>query len=199
MACVACVGSTVQQLVTPELELVRGARVAGLPKPRLTCDTAVRGQKSPLPRSYKYRTEFSPMGNQGGGTANALVTVVAARGCRAGDFDGFVAGNIALIKRGNCTFHEKVALGQAAGAAGILIYNDGDAEDRTGVIHGTLGEPPSTIPVFGMSFGDGQSIALVASLTNVTAYSTSQSTECPCERGGSHVLPPRVRRLQCDL
>ena len=38
-------------------------------------------------------------------------------GCEAADFAGFVPGNIALIQRGTCTFHDKATNAQAAGAS----------------------------------------------------------------------------------
>jgi hypothetical protein len=41
--------------------------------------------------------------------------------------------------RGNCTFRSKVLLAQAANAAAILIYNQGDDPSRTGLFQGSLG------------------------------------------------------------
>ena len=37
----------------------------------------------------------------------------------------FVAGNIALLQRGTCTFQQKVENAQSAGAIGVLIFNEG--------------------------------------------------------------------------
>ena len=78
-------------------------------------------------------------------------------GCEAADFAGFTAGNIALIQRGTCTFAAKAANAEAAGASGVLIYNEGQ-EGRTDTLNGTLGGPGSNIPVVGTSFAVGQEL-----------------------------------------
>ena len=74
----------------------------------------------------------------GSGDVTAPVTVLAldgSPGCDAADFAGFPAGNIALISRGACTFASKVTNAQAAGASGVVIYNN-----IAGDLNGTLGE-----------------------------------------------------------
>ena len=55
-------------------------------------------------------------------------------GCEAADFAGFPAGNIALIQRGTCTFELKAENAAAAGAVGVLFFNQGNtaAPDRNG-------------------------------------------------------------------
>ena len=59
--------------------------------------------------------------------------------CSAGDFNGFVRGRIALIQRGTCFFGVKVQNAQAAGASGVIIFNEGNADpDRTGLLSGNL-------------------------------------------------------------
>ena len=47
-------------------------------------------------------------------------------GCEAEDFAGFPAGNIALLQRGVCTFELKAENAAAAGAVGIVIFNQGN-------------------------------------------------------------------------
>ncbi|HEX5838317.1 MAG TPA: M28 family metallopeptidase [Anaerolineales bacterium] len=82
----------------------------------------------------------SIMSYSGSGDVTAAVTVLAAPpadatpGCEAADFAGFPAGNIALIRRGSCTFAVKATNAYNAGAAGVVIYNN-----QPGVINGTLG------------------------------------------------------------
>jgi minor extracellular serine protease Vpr len=46
-------------------------------------------------------------------------------GCGPGDFAGFEAGNVAVIRRGECTFASKYDNAVAAGASGVIIYNNG--------------------------------------------------------------------------
>ncbi len=82
----------------------------------------------------------------------------SASGCSADDFAGFTPGSIALIQRGTCTFREKVDNAEAAGAAGVIIFNEGNAvpdDDRVGNLLGTLDPPQADIPVVGTSFAVG--------------------------------------------
>ena len=76
----------------------------------------------------------------GSGDVTAPVTALAAPpadatpGCEAADFAGFPAGNIALIRRGNCSFAIKATNAYNAGAAGVIIYNNAPE-----ALNGTLG------------------------------------------------------------
>jgi Zn-dependent M28 family amino/carboxypeptidase len=82
----------------------------------------------------------------------------SASGCTAADFAGFTDGNIALIQRGTCTFREKVENAQTAGAAGVVIFNEGNVvpdDDRVGNLFGTLDPPQVDIPVVGTSYEVG--------------------------------------------
>jgi Zn-dependent M28 family amino/carboxypeptidase len=82
-------------------------------------------------------------------------------GCTAEDFAGFDVGNIALIQRGTCTFRQKVENAEAAGAAGVIIFNEGNVvpdDDRVGNLFGTLDPPQVDIPVVGTSFAVGQEL-----------------------------------------
>ncbi|MGD9704732.1 MAG: M20/M25/M40 family metallo-hydrolase [Acidimicrobiia bacterium] len=76
-------------------------------------------------------------------------------GCEASDFSGFTAGRIALIQRGTCDFAVKAANAQAAGASGVIIFNEGNTPDRVELFGGTLGAPGVTIPVVSASFALG--------------------------------------------
>ena len=60
-------------------------------------------------------------------------------GCEPEDFDGFVAGNIALVQRGTCDFSVKAHNAFAADAAGVIIFNEGQ-EGRTETLAATLGD-----------------------------------------------------------
>ncbi|MDA0172190.1 M20/M25/M40 family metallo-hydrolase [Solirubrobacter taibaiensis] len=50
-------------------------------------------------------------------------------GCAAADYAG-VSGKIALVQRGTCPFVDKWQLAQAAGATGVIIYNEGNTPAR---------------------------------------------------------------------
>ena len=67
-------------------------------------------------------------------------------------------GHIALIQRGTCTFAVKAVNAEAAGAAGVIIFNQGNtaAADRQELIVGTLGGPDVVgIPVVGRELRAG--------------------------------------------
>lgn len=79
-------------------------------------------------------------------------------GCEPEDFADFTAGNIALVQRGSCSFFVKAANAEAAGASGVIIFNEGQ-EGRMEAIRATLGQPGITIPVVGASYDIGQTLA----------------------------------------
>lgn len=85
-------------------------------------------------------------------------------GCEADDFSGFTPGNIALIQRGTCTFRQKVHNAIDAGAAGVVLFNEGTPEensggaDRIGLIGANLGQPAVTIPVVFARFAVGEEL-----------------------------------------
>lgn len=71
------------------------------------------------------------------------------------DFAGFTAGNIALIQRGTCTYALKAINAHAAGAVGVIIFNEGNTEGRIPLMYGTLGGPGIVIPVVSASHALG--------------------------------------------
>lgn len=86
-----------------------------------------------------------------------------------------MAGKIALISRGNCTFAIKVTNAKTAGAIGAVVYQSATAD---GVVSGTLGGPGDYVPVVGITYADGQSlIALINSNSTQTAFINSVVTE----------------------
>ena len=74
-------------------------------------------------------------------------------GCSADDFVD-VAGKIVLVERGVCAFAEKTQNATAAGAAGVVIYNN-----EAGPLNGTLGERlEGSAPSVALLQADGQSL-----------------------------------------
>ena len=124
---------------------------------------------SPTAHGYTLGDNWNP-GQSTGAAAAALQpaggiiipptpTSSSSSGCTAADFSGFVAGRIALIQRGGCNFGVKVINAQAAGASGVIIFNEGNP-GRTAVLSGSLvdaaGNPIiPTIPVAFTSFDIG--------------------------------------------
>jgi len=79
-------------------------------------------------------------------------------GCEASDFPTAVSGNIALVQRGTCFFSVKAANALAAGAVGVIIFNEGQP-GRTAAFGGTLGGTVSpTLPVVGAAFAVGEEL-----------------------------------------
>lgn len=94
-------------------------------------------------------------------------------GCEASDFVGldFTGPNdIALIQRGTCEFGVKATNAQTAGAEAVIIFNQGNTPQRSGVLTGTLlgiNQTPLNIPVAGASFADGAALAQAGSTARV--------------------------------
>src|SRR6266550_1909681 len=127
---------------------------------------------SPTPHSYTLGEEWGP--GQSTGTASAALQPVggiiipptptpsSTSGCTPADFNGFISGRIALIQRGGCNFGVKVLNAQAAGASGVIIFNEGNPT-RTDLLVGSLfdaaGNPfVSTIPVAFTTFAGGANL-----------------------------------------
>ena len=127
---------------------------------------------SPTAHDFGLSTEWNPGQSTGSSTADLQPaggiiippTPVSSStsGCTAGDFSGFTPGRIALIQRGGCFFGVKVQNAQAAGASGVIIFNEGNP-GRTAVLSGSLvdaaGNPIiPTIPVAFTSFAIGSDL-----------------------------------------
>ncbi|KAG6038590.1 hypothetical protein E4U41_004012 [Claviceps citrina] len=83
------------------------------------------------------------------------VVLVAGVGCAPADYPSAVRGNIALIKRGECSFGAKSLLAGRAGAVAAVVYNT-DPEE----LHGTLGTPSSKhVATFGLGGREGADYA----------------------------------------
>src|SRR4051794_11696201 len=103
-------------------------------------------------------------------------TPSSTSGCAPGDFAG-VSGKIALVQRGTCTFGTKVQNATAAGAVGVIIFNEGQP-GRDGVFNGSMVDANNnpfvaSIPVAFTSFATGA--ALYNSATHGTAPVVSLS------------------------
>ncbi|MFJ2033934.1 M28 family metallopeptidase [Streptosporangium sp. NPDC087985] len=153
---------------------------------------------SPGGKTYVRNTDFKIMTYSGSGNVTAPVQAVnlvlppsptpsAASGCAPSDFAGFTAGNIALLQRGTCNFQVKAELAQAAGASGVIIFNEGQpgtgADDRQALVSGTLNVPTTNIPVVGTTFAVGNELAAAGTTVTLTA-----STEGDPNRRTRNVL-----------
>ena len=104
-------------------------------------------------------------------------------GCEASDFAAFPIGAIALMQRGTCSFAVKVTNADAAGAAAVILFNQGDTGpnagpgDRFGPVNPTLGTVTVDIPVVGTSFAAGESLAQAGSTARVRVDPTQIRTD----------------------
>ncbi len=124
--------------------------------------------------SFEEGKDFNVMSYSGAGRVTAPVTAVdiqmglgnsSSSGCEASDFEGFPEGHIALIQRGTCAFGDKVSNAQAAGASGVVIFNQGNSSDRTDLLVGTLSEGTSVkIPAFSVSYPFAEKLLTVEAL-----------------------------------
>ena len=97
------------------------------------------------------------------------------------DFAGFVAGRIALIQRGGCSFALKVANAQTAGAAAIILFNQGDTPARSVTLTNITAVPPAgsafttiNVPVVGTSRA-GESLAQAGTTATVAVINDPQT------------------------
>lgn len=136
-------------------------------------------QVSPNPTNYVEGVDFATMSYSGSGDVTANIQAVdllmpptggSTSGCEAADFTGFTPGKIALIQRGTCTFASKALNAEAAGAVGVIVFNEGNAPGRMGLLFGTLGGPGVNIPVVGTTFALGEELYNLTLVGDVEVY-----------------------------
>ena len=111
-------------------------------------------QVAPLPAGPIVTNIMSYSGS--GDVTAAVSTPAGILGCAAADWAGFPAGNIALVRRGACTFAAKATNAYNAGAVGVIIYNS-----IPGTLNGTLGATFS-LNIGVTSVTNAQGLALAA-------------------------------------
>ncbi|GAA0808619.1 M20/M25/M40 family metallo-hydrolase [Spirilliplanes yamanashiensis] len=100
--------------------------------------------------------EHSVLAYSGSGDAEAAATVPVGdgRGCAAADFGPANAATVVILDRGGCSFADKATRAELAGAAAVVVRNDG-----AGALTGTLGTGfTGGIPVVGVA-GDAAQVA----------------------------------------
>lgn len=116
-------------------------------------------------------------------------------GCEEEDFDD-VTGKIVLLQRGGCDFVDKVGHAEAAGAVGVVIFNQGNHNKRMGLIKARLissedDDHGLTIPVAFTTHASGANLAARLKDTKVefrlhadTRYQMVQSMSVIAEHSG---------------
>ena len=118
-------------------------------------------------RRYSGAGELRTLRFSGGGRVTARVQPVdlgrspataSDSGCERADFAGFPRGRVALVQRGTCTFRQKARNAQRAGAAAVLVFNDGRPGRRRAFL-GSLGARGLRVPALAVSFDAGRELA----------------------------------------
>jgi Zn-dependent M28 family amino/carboxypeptidase len=147
-------------------------------------------QTNPNDVAYVEGVDFGATPQSEPGDVTAPVTAVdiqlgigntSTSGCEPEDFAGFPDGNIALIQRGTCFFEVKAENAAAAGASGVLFFNQGESADpaRNGIPAVTLGNDyTGGIPALSATYALGAALSAIANLemrlfANVTRVPTT--------------------------
>ena len=156
-------------------------------------------QTAPTPTTYVENTDFTPTPQSEPGDVTAAVTPVdlalgagnaSTSGCEDADFDGFPAGNIALIQRGTCTFAQKGNMAAQNGASAIIFFNQGNTPDREGIPAVTLGDGyAGDIPAVNATYARGVEWSQTSQLqmrvfANVSRVLTTTENVIAESRGG---------------
>jgi len=78
-------------------------------------------------------------------------------GCELSDFPAATRGAVSLIQRGTCAFTQKLNNAVQAGAAGVIVFNEGDTADRTNALFRSA-SPEYPLPAVASSFAVGQEL-----------------------------------------
>ena len=120
---------------------------------------------------------YTPSTPEGGITAPVVVVPVAGDatpGCEAADYAALdLTGDIALIRRGGCSFAQKSATAAAEGAIAAVIANN-----VPGALNGTLSEIGTTpIATVGISQADGDALVAAGGGTGSLEVLVDYTTE----------------------
>ncbi|MEO3875662.1 M28 family metallopeptidase [Nonomuraea sp. B12E4] len=130
---------------------------------------------APTPKSYVPNDDFVSFQPSPAGDVTAQVQAVdltlpptptpsSTSGCEMADFAGFVPGRIALIQRGTCAFVDKVNNAAAAGASGLIVFNEGQP-GRTDAFPLDIGEWRAGFPMVFTDFAVGNELAAMPGTT----------------------------------
>jgi len=122
-------------------------------------------------------------------TDNIVIPSPAANsntsGCAPDDFPASTDGAVSLIQRGTCAFTQKLANAQAAGAVGVILFNEGDSAGRMNAGFRS-GPTDLAIPAVFSSFAVGNEL--------YQAYKNGQNPRVHLQTNGEQVehLYPQV-------
>jgi hypothetical protein len=126
--------------------------------------------------SYGLNQDFTYMDYSGSADFPNPVRLTSIPNIGCDDSDWLAAipsptNNVALVKRGVCTFFEKSALAAKYGVAGLLIYNDGATPERNPPITASV-QQGVTFPALFLSYQTGTTLANMAQNVTMNAQVT---------------------------
>ena len=126
---------------------------------------------------------FGPPVTGAGITGNVVVALTGATttGCVALSNAAAVAGNIAYVDRGTCTFKTKTLNAQNAGAIGVIIGNNAPGGGPFGMADDATITTPITIPTLSVSTDNGAVIRTTATAETVTGSLRVRGGSAPPE------------------
>ena len=148
---------------------------------------ATFAEVAPVAKTYKVGVDFdtlkfSPSGTLSGRVVPTRDIVIpppsqpnsTSSGCEASDFPPETAGAIALVQRGTCNYSAKVANAKAAGAIGVVIFNEGQ-DGRTDANPAAALDRYDTVPVLRATYALGADLYAQAKAGPVTARLTTST------------------------
>src|SRR5215217_2398655 len=109
-------------------------------------------ERSPARVSGLRRSQFLTLNFSGSGRAAGRVRAIGL-GCVGAAYRELRRGDVALARRGVCTFRDRARLAQRAGAGALLVISD-----RGAPFSGSLGGPGVKIPVLAVSTRAGREL-----------------------------------------
>jgi hypothetical protein len=88
------------------------------------------------------------------------LSYVGRLGCHLEDWNTIKEGDVALVRRGNCTFVHKILMAMNKRASAFLVYNDGLSMDRFEPLNYTRAPRNNTIPTLFLSNEAGMRLIL---------------------------------------
>jgi|HubBroStandDraft_3_1064219.scaffolds.fasta_scaffold02282_1 uncharacterized repeat protein (TIGR01451 family) len=159
----------------------------------VTAPPAIAGGYAALPDAFGNGAP-SPSGQSGSIVLVQAGTGTPSQGCTALANAAAVAGNIALIDRGTCTFQTKAAVAQAAGAIAAIIVNNVPGDPNLVLMGPDNTQPAITIPAVMISFNDGATIkANLPGVTGTLAAATAADTVASFSSRGPRISGSPVR------
>ncbi|KAJ1484967.1 hypothetical protein T484DRAFT_1795353 [Baffinella frigidus] len=150
----------------PEMAILGEGILASLPPLKAGDDFAL------LSNSGFDGDDFALLSNSGFGNLTGQTVGVSNEGCARDDYASLEqsgsATKIAVVRRGKCTFREKMDLAALAGASAMIVFNSGSS---AGIFRGTLGSEgdiSSYIPCLGVPSALGLLLQISPTLVRIT-------------------------------